>query len=67
MVEKTEFTEDTIKKEVKKHYGIIVKNIKAMSGGSANIYKIISSENDKYILKEFQSKYSGKLFLKKLM
>ena len=66
MVEKTEFTDDTIKKEVKKHYGIIVKNIKAMSGGSANIYKIISSENDKYILKEFQSKYSGKTILKEI-
>ena len=66
MVEKTEFTEDTIKSEVKKHYGIKVNDIKVINGGSANIYKLTSNKGDKYILKEFQSKFSEKTILKEI-
>lgn len=66
MVEKTEFTEDTIKSEVKKHYGMKINDIKVVNGGSANIYKLTSDKGDKYILKEFQSKFSGKTILKEI-
>lgn len=66
MVEKTEFTEHTIKSEVKKHYGMRINDIKVVNGGSANIYKLTSDKGDKYILKEFQSKFSGKTILKEI-
>ena len=66
MVEKTEFTENTIKTEVEKHYGIKVDDIKVVNGGSANIYKLTSDKGKKYILKEFQSKFSGKTILKEI-
>lgn len=66
MLEKTEFTKDTIKEEVKKHYGISIRDINVINGGSANIYKIISDNGNKYILKEFQSKFSGKTILKEI-
>lgn len=66
MLEKTEFTKDTIKEEVKKHYGISIRDINVINGGSANIYKIISDSGNKYILKEFQSKFSGKTILKEI-
>ena len=64
MVEKTEFTEETIKTEVEKHYGMKVDDIKVVNGGSANIYKLTSDKGEKYILKEFQSKFRGKTILK---
>ena len=66
MVEKTEFTEDTIKSEVEKHYGMKVNDIKVVNGGSANIYKLTADNGEKYILKEFQSKFSGKTILKEI-
>ena len=37
MVEKSNFTNKTIISEVKKNYGIIVKKIEIVTGGSANI------------------------------
>ena len=40
---------------VKEEYGINVTNIKIINRGSANIYSL---NNDQYILKEFQSKYT---------
>ena len=56
MLEKSVFTN---KKEiinfVKEKYGINVTNIKIINRGSANIYSL---NNDEYILKEFQSKYT---------
>lgn len=56
MLEKSVFTN---KKEiinfVKEEYGINVTNIKIINRGSANIYSL---NNDEYILKEFQSKYT---------
>ena len=59
-------TESTIKTEVEKHYGIKVDDIKVVNGGSANIYKLTSDKGKKYILKEFQSKFSGKTILKEI-
>ena len=66
MLEKSVFTN---KKEtinfIKERYGINVTNIKIINRGSANIYSL---NNDEYILKEFQSKYTkrrinfGKIF-----
>lgn len=56
MLEKSVFTN---KKEtinfIKEKYGINVTNIKIINRGSANIYSL---NNDEYILKEFQSKYT---------
>ena len=56
MLEKSVFTN---KKEtinfIKEKYGINVTNIKRINRGSANIYSL---NNDEYILKEFQSKYT---------
>lgn len=66
MVEKTEFIEEAIKEEVKKHYGINISKIEIINGGSANIYKLTSDKGNKYILKEFQSKFSDKTILKEV-
>ena len=43
-----------------------VNDIKVVNGGSANIYKLTSDNGEKYILKEFQSKFSGKTILKEI-
>ena len=56
MIEKTIFeTDDEIKEYVKKTYGIVVNNVERLNRGSANIYSL---NNNQYILKEFQSKYT---------
>ena len=55
MIEKTVFTEKEIIEEVKKNYNIDIYKIDKLNRGSANIYSL---NNDKYILKEFQTKYS---------
>ena len=56
MLEKSVFTnnKETIN-FIKEKYGINVTNIKIINRGSANIYSL---NNDEYILKEFQSKYT---------
>lgn len=65
MIEKTEFTEETIKEEVAKNYGLEVKSVEKVNRGSANIFKLCI--NDKfYILKEFQSKHKEKSILKEI-
>lgn len=66
MIEKTLFTKEVICDEVKKHYGIEIKQIQVVNGGSANIYKLLSTEDKQYILKEFQSKYSYQTILKEI-
>ena len=66
MVEKTELTEGIIKSEVMEHYGMKVNDIKALNGGSANVYKLTSDSGNEYILKEFQSKFSEKMVLKEI-
>ena len=66
MIEKTEFTLDIIKSEVKNHYGMEINDVKTINGGSANIYKLTSDKGDRYILKEFQSKFSEKTILKEI-
>lgn len=55
MIEETVFTEITLIDVVKEKYGIDVTKIQKLDRGSANLYSL---NDDKYILKEFQSKYT---------
>ncbi|MEG2610581.1 MAG: phosphotransferase [Bacilli bacterium] len=55
MIEETIFTETTISDVVKKKYDINVTKIQKLKRGSANLYSL---NDNKYILKEFQSKYT---------
>lgn len=56
MIEKTVFEkEEEIISYVKKVYDLDIYNVRKINRGSANIYSL---NDDKYILKEFQSKYS---------
>lgn len=56
MLEKTVFLNDNvIIKVLKEKYGININEVKKLNRGSANIYSL---NDDKYILKEFQSRYS---------
>ena len=56
MIEKTVFkNEKEIIMYVKKVYGLDICSVRKIDRGSANIYSL---NDDKYILKEFQSKYS---------
>lgn len=55
MIEETVFTEKTLINVVKEQYGIDVTKINKLNRGSANLYSL---NNDTYILKEFQSKYT---------
>ncbi len=56
MLEKTVFeNNEEIIRYVKNIYGLNINNVKKINRGSANIYSL---NDDKYILKEFQSKYS---------
>ena len=63
MLEKSVFTEEELKSFIKKEYDIDVNNIRKINVGSANIYSI---NNDKYILKEFQSKYNENEIIKEI-
>lgn len=56
MIEETVFlSNEEIIKFVKNTYGLEITEVKKIDRGSANIYSL---NNDKYILKEFQSKYT---------
>ena len=57
MIEKTTFSKKELQTELNKKYGINVEKIEKINKGTANIFKIISN-NEKFIVKEFQSKYS---------
>ena len=65
MVEKSNFTNQSIVLEVKKKYGINVRKVENIVGGSANIYKLYSSDGI-FILKEFQKWYDSKMILKEV-
>ena len=54
MIEETVFTNERIIEVVKKIYNIDVHQVEKLNRGSANLYSL--NEN-KYILKEFQTKY----------
>ena len=54
MIEETVFTKEEIIEIVKNNYNIEVDQIEKLDRGSANLYSL----NNKYILKEFQSKYT---------
>lgn len=64
-VEKSVFTNSTIIKEVKKHYGIDITKIEKIIGGSANLYKVYS-DYEIYVLKEFQEWYNKDIILKEV-
>lgn len=55
MIEETVFTNEKIIEAVKKVYNIDVHQVEKLNRGSANLYSL--NEN-KYILKEFQTKYT---------
>lgn len=55
-LEKSVFTEETIKEYIYNNYHIKTINVCKQNIGSANCYKIISKDGI-YLLKEFQSKY----------
>lgn len=55
MLEKSVFTNDEIKKTVKIYYNINIQKIEHENRGSANIFYIYDS-NNKYVLKEFESR-----------
>ncbi|MDD5865295.1 MAG: phosphotransferase [bacterium] len=56
MIEKTVLNEKIIIKIIKKQYNIDVYQVTKLNRGSANLYSI---NDNKYILKEFQSKYTN--------
>ena len=56
MIENTVFeNKEEIISVIKDIYGLDITEVKRVDRGSANIYSL---NNDKYILKEFQSRYS---------
>lgn len=55
MIEETVFANETIMEIIMKEYDISITQIKKIDRGSANIYSL---NEEQYILKEFQSKYS---------
>ena len=59
MIEQTKFNNEEIKKILKQKYNLDIKSIQKINRGSANIFKI-ETKDEKYILKEFQSKYNQK-------
>ncbi len=65
MKEETTFSDNEIRIEMNKRYGVDVKTVEKINKGTANIYKIVS-HNQKLILKEFQSKYSKENVLKEI-
>ncbi len=66
MLEKSVFTEETIKEVLNQLYAIReVQNISKIERGSANIYEIKTNLNH-YILKEFQSRYSSEEIKKEI-
>ena len=64
MIEETVFIDfQEIKEVVKSKYGLEITNVAKIERGSANIYSL---NNDKYILKEFQSKYKKEEIIKEI-
>lgn len=64
MIEETVFVDlEELKKVVKNNYDIDITKVKKVERGSANIYSL---NNNKYILKEFQSKYKREEIMKEI-
>lgn len=57
MIENTLFTFENIKSIIKDYYNFDIIKIKKINKGSGNIF-LLFTKDDKYILKEFQSKYT---------
>ena len=65
MIEETTFSDNEIRIELNKRYGINVDAIEKINKGTANIYKV-TSHKEEFILKEFQTKYSKEIVLKEI-
>ena len=63
MLEKTVFTNKTIISTVKKKYNIDIYKIEKLNRGTANIYSL---NDNKYIFKEFQSRFNKKDIIKEI-
>ena len=63
MIEKTVFTNSVLTKVIKDIYDIDIYEITKLNRGSANVFSL---NNNKYILKEFQSKYTPQDILKEI-
>ena len=63
MLEKTVFTNKTIISAVKKKYNIDIYKIEKLNRGTANIYSL---NDNKYIFKEFQSRFNKKDIIKEI-
>lgn len=61
MIEETTFSYEDIKEFVNINYNLIVDKIEKIDRGSANIFSL---NNNQYILKEFQSKYTEEDIIK---
>lgn len=55
MIEESVFTKEKILDIVKKHYDIDIYQVEKLNRGSANLYTL---NDNRYVLKEFQSKYT---------
>ena len=66
MREESVFSKEEIIKKVLELYDIKINKIERINKGTANIFKLYSNENN-YILKEFQSKYNEENVKKEIM
>lgn len=66
MLEKSVFSKKEIIEQVDENYGIIINKIEKEPRGSANIYYIYDKENNKYVLKEFESACNEQNVLKEI-
>lgn len=64
MIDESVFSENSIKKFMLEKYNLKINKINKMNRGSANIYSLNS---DKYILKEYQSKYDENIIKKEVL
>ena len=65
MIEETTFSKKELFKEVLDKYSIKIEECEVITNGSANIYKLLSKDNQ-YILKEFQTQYGENDVLKEI-
>lgn len=66
MIEESSFIEEELKKYILEKYGVNIIKIESIDKGTANIFKVYSGDNNIYIVKEFQSKYSKENVLREI-
>ncbi len=64
MIEETIFTKEKIIEIIKEIYNIDIYQIEKLNRGSANLYSL---NDNKYVLKEFQTKYTKEEIDKKII